>query len=266
MSPQGRVPRYLAFTLIELLVVISIIALLISILLPALQGARESARQVKCQTILRNLGMANEMHARDSGNGEYVPLYDVTGDPETPRTRWFADKQYRRYVSSGVSDNGNSGPAAVTNEPWQEGMLCPSAPVQQIRNNKVFPHQSVYNGDWAINCIYGFNRTHLYPSEGRMALRRVNVHSPSQRYQMLDAVGWRTHHALSNPEVQWNPYGDWKTPWRGSWHRGAYRHTEGQNVQFFDGHVEYRGKDSWQEWEQGGQADWCVVHETQTYD
>lgn len=57
--------RKSGFTLIELLVVIAIIALLLGILIPTLARARESAKQVVCQTNLSSRGLALSLYAND---------------------------------------------------------------------------------------------------------------------------------------------------------------------------------------------------------
>jgi prepilin-type N-terminal cleavage/methylation domain-containing protein len=63
-----------AFSLIELLIVISIISLLLGILMPALSRARVIARQVVCQSRLRQWGLAFETYA--AANDNYYPHID----------------------------------------------------------------------------------------------------------------------------------------------------------------------------------------------
>ena len=54
-----------AFTLIELLVVVAILAVLAGLLLPALARARDKGKSAKCQSNLRQLGLAAMMYDED---------------------------------------------------------------------------------------------------------------------------------------------------------------------------------------------------------
>lgn len=69
--------RRKGFTLIELLVVIAIIAILAAILFPVFARARAKARQAKCQSNLKQLGLAFVMYCTD--NDEYLPIWGYGG-------------------------------------------------------------------------------------------------------------------------------------------------------------------------------------------
>src|SRR3954451_15088718 len=95
--PTRSTHRRNAFTLVELLVVIGIIAVLVSILLPSLNRARESARQVKCLSNLRNIAQATIMYCNE--NKFCVPSA-AEGPPQKP-----ADFVYWQPQSAGLPYN-----------------------------------------------------------------------------------------------------------------------------------------------------------------
>ena len=71
MKP-GPAPR--AFTLTELLSVITIIGILGAIIIPIVSRVRQSARDVTCQSNLRQIGTAASLFAQDN-NGRSLPLF-----------------------------------------------------------------------------------------------------------------------------------------------------------------------------------------------
>jgi prepilin-type processing-associated H-X9-DG protein len=82
MSERLRPSRFArAFTLVELLVIIGIIAVLLGILLPALNKARAEANLIKCQSNLRQIGLAALIYADQ--NNLYLPpgIADLPSPP-----------------------------------------------------------------------------------------------------------------------------------------------------------------------------------------
>src|SRR5438093_9818260 len=94
VPPQKQSKRQ-AFTLVELLVVIGIIALLIGILLTALNKARESARQVKCLSNMKQLAAGTIQYTLDNrgvmpARGGSGIVWHNLGNPTQGAWDWIA--------------------------------------------------------------------------------------------------------------------------------------------------------------------------------
>lgn len=80
-----------AVTLLETLIVISLIGALVSIVLPSLASARESARQAQCASNVRQLQLANDLHANDH-MGLFVP--GAAGIESANLHRWHGARDH----------------------------------------------------------------------------------------------------------------------------------------------------------------------------
>ena len=104
-----------AFTLVELLVVISIIALLVSILMPALSNARRQAKNVICQTNLKQWALIFLLYT-DDNDDRFGEGYSWDGSPTNYDGIWH--NAARKYY-----DNVD------------EIRLCPIASIPRIADN-----------------------------------------------------------------------------------------------------------------------------------
>ena len=215
------------FTLIELLVVVAIIALLIAILLPSLKKARDTAQMVACQSNLRQMQIANVFYAQAARNW-YVMIRDPA---QANKMRWYQNRLYMSALNMQTADD----PDGIDNQAVDFGNLnCPTM------NDR----RQTFNGR---GITYGMNREQAaLPSsynpgisvgdsnyDALNALYQTSIKRPAQVLSITDGNDWHLARSYANYVIRWDVYG----PTGGQ--STAYRHDEGANLVYFDGHTAY---------------------------
>jgi prepilin-type N-terminal cleavage/methylation domain-containing protein/prepilin-type processing-associated H-X9-DG protein len=238
------------FTLIELLVVIAIITIIAALLFPVFARAREKARQTTCLSNIKQQGMAVMMYAQD--HDEMLPLYWRLNEPNNDLPRdWnhihYWHVQIMPYVMS------------------REVFRCPSLPPPR---NQVFdPGERDADGNlvrwWSKGTGgYGWNACFISTQPGiygaltqfqpeSMNLAGITAAAETimigEIHKKLDPAGIYLTQRLFDQVPKSTAVGclypglppvteDGITYPGGN---REYRHNNGMNVAFFDGHAKW---------------------------
>ncbi len=207
------------FTLIELLVVIAIIAILAALLLPALARAKVAAKNTACKSNLRQLGIALQAFADDE------ELYPYSADFQT-------GKMWYDYI----------GPYRLGRD---KVLDCPGF---KGKNSFVwFPGFIAWTGSYGYNA-FGTRATNIsaYAAISELGLGSPRGTMPNVDYYRIPpsrvrepsdmlAIGDSMNTPFYGASV--NAVDMFLTLISGS-HVAPYRHNNGANVAFCDGHVE----------------------------
>ncbi|MFH0795445.1 MAG: DUF1559 domain-containing protein [Candidatus Omnitrophota bacterium] len=203
----SRPPRH-GFTLIELLVVIAIIALLAAMLLPALSQAREKARKAQCTSNLKQIGLAFYMYCQD--NDDIFPT-------DTDFTSYDAKPTYARLLLPYINN--------------KKVFVCPN------------DRRPLTSPSYGGIVSYAYN-TNLWTDVFRLPvgtclpIKIGNIMNPAQVIVLCPNTRRVDGDWYNNINVLAEGYA-WFENFNGNGVLGAREHSNGANLLFADGHVQW---------------------------
>jgi prepilin-type N-terminal cleavage/methylation domain-containing protein/prepilin-type processing-associated H-X9-DG protein len=217
-SKETEMPisRPRGFTLIELLVVIAIIAILAAILFPVFAQAREKARQSSCSSNLKQCALAALNYTQEYDETLPMGWYeDMTLPPDRQEGHWQI--VLRPYL-------GESHGAQVWDLSGSSIRTCPSA---------------MDNSKWA----YSYN---TYAGDQGRVITQSDIKSPTDMIWFGDGTQipeWDNQTSATFYAGQFNEAAEAKGTYDADENKNKgmirYRHNQGAELVFTDGHVKY---------------------------
>ncbi len=254
------------FTLMELLVVISLVALLLAILTPGLRKAKEMAGRMVCANNERQLLVANDIYANSWDERYCPPMMEDSRKPapkkdeeDERKMNWLTNKDFRKYM--GIDDKQVS----KSNMILPDEYFCPEDKVARYdrwSEYSVLVSYAYNVAEWyyptdVINCYWDKDPVKCCKNAGtetwQIGHKRTAVKRAAEKINFAESVDWwATWQKGANYEIGWDILGQVPAhpPWQPNYKDNAdvygpviYRHNEGANFAFYDGHVEYLPKE-----------------------
>ena len=253
MTSSQRLRRFPGFTLIELLVVIAIIAILAAILFPVFARARENARRSSCQSNLKQIGLGFIQYTQDYD--QYLPATQTSSPTKTWPT--LIDP----YIKSGQiyicpsAERPSIAPNPLYIDPAVGGgrtAYCGKATGDGSSGSAVeavsYTRNAIYNsnGSWATPGFYGSGpKQGFINTAAATPLNEAAVEDAAGTINLVDGLAGGTNPGTNSAcgasslirlisERMTDHFKDSETT------KPAYRHFDGFNALFGDGHVKFR--------------------------
>ena len=249
-SKAGRVPPPVqaiamaifclrAFTLIELLVVIAIIAILAALLLPSLFRAKLEAQRISCMSNQRQLQLCWIMYSDDYSGVLCPNNWIATGGGGN-----YLDMKSNSWCAGdALTDTNSAGIQSALLYPYNTSpgiYHCPSDlstiqdangnPLPLARTRSYNMSQSVNGYGMQIDPDSGSYVDALQPCFSKMS--SITNLVPSRLFVFIDEnENTLEDDQFGYPMVNYD-YGNW-------WDMPSNRHSQGADLSFVDGHVEY---------------------------
>ncbi len=228
--------RIRAFTLIELLVVIAVIAILMAIMMPALSKAKEGAREVKCRSNLKNIGLGLTMFLQEN---DFKPANNDT----TNGFFWYNTNGTMRSASDGDAYWGVAY-ADYIKDPSVFG--CPS--FRTVAEGLIYN----VNPELIYNAAYGISRYFWY--DPKTSKNRATLSTIRNQSQFIVA------HDHAEPKLEQGAIDMFHNSGTGTMNLTAYREG-GNRAKFYRGIFRHNIRSS-DPYETGGRANilWLDAH------